>query len=192
LAARRAPPTLPQAERDWVRQERRLGQVAHLQPEVQWRLVPEPPGPGTLGLVRQRQPEAELQFPVPELQQDSESGRLGHGKPSSAGHESVMFAASPEFPNPATYSGPLPVPLSSALLPSGARHATAPDDPVEEQWVRRHVPVPHRVQAQGPLHEPERWGLTGCRRLQTLRSPHPARRLAWRTQSRPVHSDVDS
>jgi len=60
---------------------------------VQRRLVQEPPGTGTLRLVAQQQREAKLQFPVPELQQDSESGRLGHGLPSSADHESAMFAA---------------------------------------------------------------------------------------------------
>jgi len=127
LAVRRVPPTLPQVERDSVRQERRPEQAESLQPGVQGRLVPGPREPGRLELVLepQWQPEAELQFPVSELQQDSASGRLGHGQPSSADHESVMFAASPGFPHPATYSNPLPVPLSSALPLSRARPVIA-------------------------------------------------------------------
>ena len=179
MAVPRVPPTLPQVERDWVRRVRRPQQVEHLQPtEVQWRLVP-----GTLELVleRQRQPEAELQFPVPDRQEDSESGRLGHGRPSSADHESAMFAAWPEFPHPAIYSNPLPVPLSSALPLSRARHAIVQDGPVEEQWAQRHVLVRHRVRARGLPLERERWELTGCRHLQTRRSPRPARRRAWQT-----------
>ena len=63
MAVRRVPPTLSQVERDWVRRERRPQQAEHLQPtEVPWRLVL-----GTLELVLEgrRQPEAELQLPVP-------------------------------------------------------------------------------------------------------------------------------